>query len=156
MEIKIPHQLMRETLRGWANEITQRGVAERITREYLRLGLNAPRLAVIEYADGTVDFDAWHNNKQQLFRWLDSESPAAQLKIQQLMPAILGAMPTELRARTIAGNSIEYLATKALREHQQAISAALLHASPADFERDCEEAERAFSEFRQAVTAQIH
>ncbi|QDL31455.1 toxin YdaT family protein [Serratia liquefaciens] len=151
MEIK--HEQIREALRGWASEATQRTVAVEITRAYFDLQLQEPPLAQIEGADGSVDDAAWHNNKQQVFRWLDSDSVGARRKIQQLQPAILAALPAELRARLIAGNSIEYLAIRALKEHQGAIAAALLHASPADFERECDEAERSLYELRRAYSA---
>ncbi|MHC5178632.1 toxin YdaT family protein [Serratia rhizosphaerae] len=151
MEIK--HEQIRDALRGWATETTQRTVAVEITRAYFELKLKAPHLAQIERADGSVDDAAWHNNKQQLFRWLDTDSSAGRQKIQRLLPAILAALPTELRARLVAGNSIEYLAIRALKEHQEAIAAALLNASPADFERECDEAERCFSELRRAYSA---
>ncbi|CVD90085.1 Protein of uncharacterised function (DUF1019) [Serratia marcescens] len=150
MEIK--HEQIREALRGWAIETTQRTVAAEITRAYFDLQLQAPLLAQIERADGSVDDAAWHNNKQQIFRWLDGDSVAARSKIQQLQPAILAALPAELRARLIAGNSIEYLAIRALKEHQGAIAAALLNALPTDFERECEKAERSLNELRRAYS----
>ena len=115
--------------------------------------MQAPQLAQIERADGSVDDAAWHNNKQQIFRWLDSDSAGARQKIRELQPAILAALPAVLRARLVAGNSIEYTAIRALKEHREAIAAALLHASPADFERECDEAERSFYELRRAYSA---
>ncbi|WP_048796137.1 MULTISPECIES: toxin YdaT family protein [Serratia] len=151
--MKIKHGQMREALRGWATETTQRTVAVEITRAYFDLQMQEPHLVQIERSDGSVDDAAWHNNKQQLFRWLDGDSASAQQKIQQLQPAILAALPAELRARLVAGNSIEYLAIRALKEHQEAIAAALLHASPADFERECDEAERSLYELRRAYSA---
>ena len=72
MEIK--HEQVRNTLRAWAAEIGQRRVAELVTAAYHRRNMTTPRLGIIERADGTIDFDAWHNNKQQLFRWLDGDS----------------------------------------------------------------------------------
>lgn len=151
MEIK--HELIRDALRGWATEATQRTVAAEITRAYFDMNLDLPHLDQIERADGTVDFAAWHNNKQQIFRWLDSDTAGAHRKIEMLQPAILAALPAELRARLVAGKSIEYLAIRSLKEHQEAIAAALLNASPADFERECDEAERSFHELRRAYCA---
>ncbi|MEW7001436.1 toxin YdaT domain-containing protein [Serratia ureilytica] len=106
MEIK--HEQIRDALRGWATEATQRTVAAEITRAYFKLEMQAPQLAQIERADGSVDDAAWHNNKQQIFRWLDSDSAGARQKIRELQPAILAALPAVLRARLVAGNSIEY------------------------------------------------
>lgn len=151
MEIK--HELIRDTLRGWAAEVTQRTVALEITRSYFEKDMAKPRLSPIERAGGSVDDIAWHNNKQRIFRWIDSDTSAAKKKIRQLQPAILAALPVELRARLVAGNSIEYLAIRALKEHQNAIAAALLHAAPADFDKECDEAERCFCELRRAYSA---
>lgn len=151
MEIK--HEQLRDALRGWAAEATQRTVSAAITRAFFQSGITDPLLARIELHNGTVDYAAWHNNKQQIFRWLDSDSAAARKKIKLLQPVILAAMPAELRARLVAGNSIEYLAIRALKEHQEAIAAALLHASPIVFERECDEAERSFYELRRAYAA---
>ena len=116
MEIK--HEQIRDALRGWATEATQRTVAAEITRAYFKLKMQAPQLAQIERADGSVDDAAWHNNKQQIFRWLDSDSAGARQKIRELQPAILAALPAVLRARLVAGNSIEYPAIRALKEHR--------------------------------------
>ena len=80
MEIK--HEQIRDALRGWATEATQRTVAAEITRAYFKLKMQAPQLAQIERADGSVDDAAWHNNKQQIFRWLDSDSAGARQKIR--------------------------------------------------------------------------
>lgn len=151
MEIK--HEQLRNTLRALAAEDGQRDVAKLITAKYHLLGMTVPKLGVIEHAGGTVDFAAWHNNKQQIFRWLDSDTAGARRKIEMLQPAILAALPAELRARLVAGKSIEYLAIRSLKEHQEAIAAALLNASPADFERECDEAERSFHELRRAYCA---
>jgi hypothetical protein len=154
MEIK--HEQVRNTLRAWAAEIGQRRVAELVTAAYHQRKMVTPRFGIIERADGTIDFDAWHNNKQQLFRWLDGDSAKAQRNITELLPAILAAMPATLRAQTVAGNSIEYLATRALKEHQDAIAAALLHAPLAVFDRECDEAEREFARFRQVARTHLH
>ncbi|MFV8874716.1 toxin YdaT family protein [Serratia fonticola] len=151
MEIK--HEQLRNTLRALAAEDGQRDVAKLITAKYHLLGMTVPKLGVIEHAGGIVDFAAWHNNKQQIFRWLDSDTAGARRKIEMLQPAILAALPAELRARLVAGKSIEYLAIRSLKEHQEAIAAALLNASPADFERECDEAERSFHELRRAYCA---
>ncbi|KFK94563.1 MULTISPECIES: toxin YdaT family protein [unclassified Serratia (in: enterobacteria)] len=151
MEIK--HEHLRDALRGWATELTQRTVTAEITRAYFALDLNRPHLERIEQADGTVDFDAWRNNKQRIFRWLDSDTERARQKIRLLQPAILAALPAELRARLVAGTSISYLAIRALKEHQDVVAAALLNASRVDFERECDEAERSLRELRQAYSA---
>lgn len=151
MEIK--HEQLRNTLRALAAEDGQRDVAKLITAKYHLFGMTVPKLGVIEHTDGTVDFAAWHNNKQQIFRWLDSDTAGARRKIEMLQPAILAALPAELRARLVAGKSIEYLAIRSLKEHQEAIAAALFNASPADFERECDEAERSFHELRRAYCA---
>ena len=73
MEIK--HEQIREAARvGHRNNPAH--CSRRITRAYFDLHLQAPLLAQIEHADGSVDDAAWHNNKQQIFRWLDGDSVA--------------------------------------------------------------------------------
>lgn len=151
MEIK--HELIRDALRGWATEATQRTVAAEITRAYFDMNLDLPHLDRIERADGTVDFAAWHNNKQQIFRWLDSDTAGARRKIEMLQPAILLALPAEIRARLLAGRSIEYLAIRSLKEHQEAITVALFGVSLTEFQRAWDEAERSFHELRRAYCA---
>lgn len=151
MEIK--HEHLRQCLRGWASATSQRYVSAEITRAYFSLSLPAPALSRIELPAGDTDFAAWHNNKQQIFRWLDSDTAASVEKIRLLQPAILAALPAELKARLCAGNSIEYLAVRALAENQQAITAAILGASLANFESKWREANRSFSELKRAYSA---
>lgn len=150
MEIK--HEQIRDALRGWATEATQRTVAAEITRAYFKLKMQAPQLAQIERADGSVDDAAWHNNKQQIFRWLDSDSAGARQKIRELQPAIL------LRCRRCCApgwwrGTASNTRNPRAEGTPEAIAAALLHASPADFERECDEAERSFYELRRAYSA---
>lgn len=155
--MKIKYEHLRDAVANWAVAESQRSVTLKITRAYFDLGLTNPPLQRVEFADGTVDYAALHNNKQNILqRWLHGDTPAARRKILDLTPAILEAMPMAMRAMLASGNSVEYLATQALREHQEAIAAALLNASPSDFERECDEAERAFKSFRQGVRALLH
>ncbi|PVZ84839.1 hypothetical protein C9426_22050 [Serratia sp. S1B] len=153
MEIK--HEQMRNALRAWAAEVGQRRIAELVTAEYQRRAMTTPRLHLIERADGTIDFDAWHNNKQQIFRWLDSDTSRAKQNIKNLLPAIKAALPPALWASLVAANSIEYRAVQALKQHQAAIEAALLRSPAAVFKRECDKAEREFARFREVIGAQL-
>ncbi|MBU9866786.1 toxin YdaT family protein [Rahnella aceris] len=150
MEIK--HDHIRDALINWSVADSQRNVTLQITRAYFALGISAPVLQRIEREDQTVDYSAWHNNQQSILqRWSYGDTPAARKKISQLLPAILAAMPPEMRASLIAGNSVQFLAMQALKENQEAITAALLNANLTDFIRECDEAERAFRTFRLGV-----
>lgn len=97
MEIK--HEQIRNALRVWAAEVGQRRIAALITEKFHKQKMTVPRLGVIERMDGTIDFSAWHNNKQQIFRWIDSDSRTSKKNIQALLPAIEKAMPIFLLAR---------------------------------------------------------
>ncbi|NMP26883.1 hypothetical protein GW590_08400 [Rahnella sp. SAP-1] len=154
MEIK--HNHIRDALRNWANEVSQRQVAIKITEAYMQLGLQHPVLQCVEYEDGTVDYAALHNNKQQIFRWLDGDSRRALQNIQHLLPAILAALPAELRASLAAGNSVEYLATQAMKANQKMISSILLRAPLSDFDSDCAEWERVYASLQQRVRGLLH
>lgn len=152
----IKHNHIRDALRSWAAEISQSQVAIKITAAYARLSLVSPALKTVENKDGTIDYPALHNNKQQIFRWLDSDSPRAVLNIKCLLPAILAALPAELRASLIAGNSVEYLATQAMKANQKMISSVLLRAPLSDFDSDCDAWERAYASLQQSVRSLLH
>lgn len=154
MEIK--HKHIRDALRSWAGEVSQSQVAIKITKAYFDLGLHSPALQLVEHDDGTVDYSALHNNKQQIFRWLDSDRPRAVHNIEQLLPAILAALPAELRASLIAGNSVEYLATLAMKANQKLISSVLLRAPLSDFDSDCEAWERVYASLQHSVRGLLH
>lgn len=154
MEIK--HNHIRDALRSWAGEVSQSQVAIKITKAYFDLGLHSPVLQLVEHDDGTVDYSALHNNKQQIFRWLDSDRPRAVHNIEQLLPAILAALPAELRASLIAGNSVEYLATLAMKANQKLISSVLLRAPLSDFDSDCEAWERVYASLQHSVRGLLH
>ena len=154
MEIK--HNHIRDALRSWAGEVSQSQVAIKITKAYFDLGLHSPVLQIVEHADGTVDYAALHNNKQQIFRWLDSDRPRAVQNVEQLLPAILAALPAELRASLIAGNSVEYLATLAMKANQKLISSVLLRAPLSDFDSDCEAWERVYASLQHSVRGLLH
>ncbi|CDL84882.1 tRNA--methyltransferase [Xenorhabdus szentirmaii] len=92
----------------------------------LYCGGSQSRLHRIEDGLGNADWKAINNNRQQIFRWLRSDSNAAQRKITELLPAIEAALPTERRARVANDDDLNYLTSVAIREFAAAMSETLL------------------------------
>lgn len=149
MEINYPH--LRAVMHSWAADATQRTVAANVTAESFELFGEKSLLACIVNKDGTADEAAWHNNRQQIFRWLDSDSSRSKKCIAQLYPAILAAMPPMIRAKLVAAKSISYLAVQAQKEHLEAVIAITLGSSPDVIKRECDEAVQALNELRLAA-----
>ncbi|WP_340615183.1 toxin YdaT family protein [Xenorhabdus thailandensis] len=119
---------LRAEVEAWAMERGQEHVAIEVSRMYFLLGAGCShhRLRQIEDATGNADWKAINNNRQQIFRWLRSDSNAAQRKITELLPAIEAALPAERRAKLMSEESLNYLASVAIREFAAAISETLL------------------------------
>lgn len=75
--------------------------------------------------NGNANWKAINNNRQQIFRWLRSDSRAARRKVSELLPAIQSALPLERKAR-VNGETINYLISIAIREFTAVIIAILL------------------------------
>ncbi|QIU88258.1 toxin YdaT family protein [Yokenella regensburgei] len=152
MKITPPLPLLCSALNEWSRGITQFGATQRITKAYYELGMSSPPdLHPIEYSDGTVDHEAWRNNNQNIFhRWRKCRTEVQREKFQALAPAILHAMDPEIRAMVTAGNSIEFLTSRLLKEHADVVNAALLNAPLPDFEKECDELDKALRDFRHA------
>lgn len=117
--MKIKHEQIRDALLAWsaAEKNGRFGVTTKITEKYLQLGGGTLDLAQIVDASGCVDLDARRNNTQNIFRrWINGDTAEQRQKIQQLLPAILEAMPAELQARLLVSGSIEYRAIQHVRE----------------------------------------
>lgn len=153
MKINLP--LLCSALHEWSRGVTQYTATQRITKAYFELELNTPvELHRIEYPDGTVDHDAWRNNNQNIFhRWRKCKTSIQLEKFAAISPAILHAMDPEIRAMVTAGNSIEFLTSRLLKEHADVVNAALLNASLPDFERECDELDKALTDIRLAYRA---
>lgn len=153
--MKINLSLLRSALHEWSRGITQFTATQRITKAYFDLGLSTPsELHQIEFLDGTVDHDAWRNNNQNIFhRWRKCQTAIQREKFEALSPAILHAMDPEIRAMVTAGNSIEFLTSRLLKEHADVVNAALLNAPLPDFERECDELDKALTDIRMAYRA---
>ncbi|HBC0585274.1 TPA: hypothetical protein I3599_000527 [Enterobacter cloacae] len=153
--MKINLNLLRSALHEWSRGITQFSATQRITKAYFELGLKNPsELHQIEYPDGTVDHDAWRNNNQNIFhRWRKCQTAIQREKFEALSPAILHAMDPEIRAMVTAGNSIEFLTSRLLKEHADVVNAALLNAPLHDFEKECDELDKALTDIRLAYRA---
>ncbi|ASY77971.1 toxin YdaT family protein [Pectobacterium polaris] len=112
---------LKAEVENWAVKDGQEQVAIEITKQFFLLGGNdSIRLRRIEN-NGVADCKAIYNNRQQIFRWLRSDSRASQAKSEALRPAIIAALPIERRVR-IEGDEESYLISILLRE----ISAALI------------------------------
>lgn len=120
--MKLKHDAICAELRGWAAETKQEIVAAEIAQAYFAWGRDLPLTPV-------NDEHATHNNKQRLFRWIDSDTDRSRTKIAELTPAILRALPGERRARLENPNSVNYLAAQALRDFSLAMSAVFLGCS---------------------------
>ena len=153
MKINLP--LLRSALNEWSRGVTQYTATLRITKAYFELGLSvSAELHQIEYPDGTVDHDAWRNNNQNIFhRWRKCRTSIQCEKFTAISPAIIHAMDPELRAMVTAGNSIEFLTSRLLKEHADVVNAALLNAPLPDFERECDELDKALTDIRMAYRA---
>ncbi|MGQ3662096.1 toxin YdaT family protein [Citrobacter braakii] len=154
MKINLP--LLCSALNEWSRGVTQFTATQRITQAFFDLGLTEPvEIHRIEFSDGTVDHDAWRNNNQNIFhRWRKCQTAVQCEKFLALAPAILHAMPSGIRAAVTAGNSIEFLTTRLLKEHTDVVNASLLNAPLADFERECDELDKALNDMRQAYRQQ--
>ncbi|ECG8260406.1 hypothetical protein FO131_19735 [Salmonella bongori] len=139
----------------WSSEITQERATLLITEAYFSLP-DLPALAIhpIVFSDGSVNYTAWRSNRINIFqRWRKCETREQREKFGALIPAILSAIEKqkpELHKQITAGNSIEYLVTRLLKESTDAVNASLLGASLPDVERECAEAELAIRALRQA------
>lgn len=111
-------------------------------------------LRLIEHPDGTVDHQAWSRNRINIFqRWRKCETQEQCEKFNLLSPAILLAIKrndVDLYRQITAGNSVEYLVSRLLKENTEAVNAALNGAPLLDFERECDDVELAIAALRHA------
>ncbi|MGU5885577.1 toxin YdaT family protein [Klebsiella pneumoniae] len=92
--MKIRHERIREAMSAWALYPGGRKTpVAAIVDAYFALGMTTPPL----YDES--HHDAQSRNIQKIYRWVESDSPAAVEKIAQLLPAIERAMPPLLLAR---------------------------------------------------------
>ncbi|WP_336284186.1 toxin YdaT family protein [Citrobacter arsenatis] len=140
-------------------EMSQETAARLITASFLSLP-EQPDIALhrIEYDDGSVDYGAWRCNRINIFqRWKKCETPEQRESFSALAPAILHTIEKHnpgLHKKITAGTSISYLVSRLLKENTDAINAALNGAALHDFERECDEAEQAITQLRQAYRQQ--
>lgn len=106
----IKHKLICETLRAWAIETNREYVGAKVAEAWFaRSGTGLPLLPL-----GAANAD--HVNQQNLFRWVDGDTSKAKAKVQELLPAILDALPLRMSARLLVAESAEYRALLAARE----------------------------------------
>lgn len=124
MEIDI--NLLKKEVETWATERGQEHVAIEISRMYFMLNSNrGSRLFKIEDETGLANWKAINNNRQQIFRWLRSDSKASQEKFCELVPAILEVLPIEQKS-SIDGHCENYLICVAIKEFAAAMTETLL------------------------------
>lgn len=109
---------------AWAIYAGQRAVAIKISEEAQRLG-DMHGLMMVSDEFGNADEKAIYNNRQQIFRWLRSESKSSRQKIEALLPAIKASLPAESRAK-LNGDSLHYRVSIANRRCTEAINSVLL------------------------------
>ncbi|MEB0968295.1 toxin YdaT family protein [Citrobacter braakii] len=157
----ISNEKARDALNAWLRlpTVTQEYATQVISREFLAQPTR-PEIAVhhIEFNDGTVDYAAWRRNRINIFqRWRKLETQEHREKFTALIPAILEAIrkdAPELHKQVTAGESIEYLVTRLLKESTEAANASLLGAPLHDFERECDEAIHALQALRNGYRQQ--
>ncbi|AHY06720.1 toxin YdaT family protein [Serratia plymuthica] len=122
-------ETLKNEISAWAAERGQEHVAIEITRMWFLLGggTGRVRLHPIEDETGQADWKAIYNNRQQIFRYLRSDSKAARAKLLELKDFMIAALPAERRAR-LGGPTPQYLLSVAIREFAAAIIAILLGA----------------------------
>jgi len=151
----------RSALEAWLRlpTVTQEFATRLIAGEFLAQS-SRPDIAVhrIEFDDGTVDYDAWRRNRINIFqRWRRLETEEHREKFSALTPAILEAIrknAPELHKSITAGQSIEYLVSRLLKESTEAANASLLGAPLHDVLRECDEAIDALHELRNGYRQQ--
>lgn len=84
--MEINHEAICIELRRWVSAIKRETVAAEITQRYFELGGGNLPLYPLEAPS------AIHNNMQNLFRWLDSNTRKARARIDELKPAIVKAL----------------------------------------------------------------
>lgn len=111
--MQIKHEHAAAVFLALAAEWGQAGTAEVITEEYHRLGGGSLNL---------VPGRTWSNQQNIFHRWLKGETPQQRDKIRQLLPALLGVLPRDLRHRVSIYDTIE---RRALLAAQEALGAAI-------------------------------
>ena len=104
--MQIKHEHIETILLAWAGEVGQSYVANTIAREYQRLGGGGLAL---------VPGRTWANQQNIFHRWLKGETAQQREKIQQLIPAILNALPRDIRNQMRIYDTIERRALLAAR-----------------------------------------
>lgn len=94
-------------LLAWASKVGQAFAANAIAEEYARIGGDQLRL---------VPGKTWSSQQNIFHRWLKGETAQQRKKIRMLLPAILTVLPSELSARLVLANSMEYRALQMAKE----------------------------------------
>lgn len=114
MRIKhIPLTLLREALMAIAAETNWEVVAHDVAEQCARMGLDAGKPV----------------NKQNLYRWVMSDTLKSNWKIVSIQPAILSVLPAGAAALLLIGDSISYRAARDLQRAADGAMKAVAHAA---------------------------
>lgn len=121
-------EALKNEIGAWAVERGQEHVAIEISRMWFLLGggTGRVRLYPIEDEAGLADWKAIYNNRQQIFRYLRSDSKAARAKLQELAGAMHASLPAERRAH-ISDDPTNYMISTLLRDVSAIVTAVLMN-----------------------------
>ncbi|EEC7950011.1 hypothetical protein WG834_004916 [Escherichia coli] len=116
--MKIKHEHIRMAMNAWLlyPRVGRKKIADDIATAYFELGMTYPPMHDASTTEGIG------LNIQNIFRWIEKDTPDAVEKIQALIPAILTVLPRELRYHLSIFDTVE---RRALLAAQEALSTAI-------------------------------
>ncbi|EGW8417141.1 hypothetical protein JGY70_002463 [Salmonella enterica] len=110
--MKIRHEHIRMVIDAWQlyPRVGRKKIADAIATAYFELGMTYPPMHKTTTAEGIG------LNIQNIFRWLEKDTPDAVEKIQALIPAILAVLPRELRNHLSIFDTVERRAMLAAQD----------------------------------------
>ncbi|EEZ1834550.1 hypothetical protein DA733_005000 [Escherichia coli] len=116
--MKIKHEHIRMAMNAWLlyPRVGRKKIADDIATAYFELEMTYPPMYDTSTTEGIG------LNIQNIFRWLEKDTPDAVEKIQALIPAILTVLPRELRYHLSIFDTVE---RRALLAAQEALSTAI-------------------------------
>lgn len=135
MENRIDLLRLKVELEGWVQAVGWKMVTWEITMYFEKHGSGDLLSPLHQEPDKSLK-----RNRQRIQRAFNCDGYQYQAKALALAPYILAAMPAERRARLTAPTSINYLASLALKECTEAVSALLLGSAPGRLQKEIDEA----------------
>ncbi|EJF7980809.1 hypothetical protein M9I11_004687, partial [Escherichia coli] len=110
--MKIKHEHIRMAMNAWLlyPRVGRKKIADDIATAYFELGMTYPPMHDASTTEGIG------LNIQNIFRWIEKDTPDAVEKIQALIPAILTVLPRELRYHLSIFDTVERRALLAAQE----------------------------------------